>query len=58
MTLVSTVNAQTHTGEVHDEKHDALVGAYVSVIGSRMPSVPQTEMVNSLSHRLLAKTLF
>lgn len=40
MTLVSAVNAQTHTGEVHDEKHDALVGAYVSVIGSRMPSVP------------------
>ncbi len=31
--------AQKHTGKVHDEKHEPLVGAYVSVLGTKMPSV-------------------
>lgn len=40
MTLASAAIAQTHTGVIHDEKHTPLVGAYVSIIGSKMPSVP------------------
>jgi len=40
MTLASAAIAQTHTGEIHDEKHAPLVGAYVSIVGSKMPSVP------------------
>ncbi len=35
----SLANAQFHTGEVHDEKHEALIGAYVSIVGSNLPSV-------------------
>ncbi|MFK7755830.1 MAG: carboxypeptidase-like regulatory domain-containing protein [Flavobacteriales bacterium] len=30
--------AQNYTGIVHDEKHEPLVGAYVTLIGVRMPS--------------------
>lgn len=39
MSALNGVFAQNHTGIVHDEKHEPLIGAYVSIVGSRLPSV-------------------